>query len=200
MHSLTSEGLTRRSSRPATAGRVWPLQAGYAHCPSAASHGLPPRAAQLYVRPREEQALGRRARFGCAASSFKCSRASARKDPLHQHWCRRRFTESASSGQVKFHARTRKPLRCQAHCPPNTRSLSARQYLARTGKNARRFAPRKPCSGAAPAAGGPCSLRRRAWPARMGHARCASSHGRASCGSLGCRRSAGGRERSSSAA
>jgi hypothetical protein len=44
--------LTLRWSRPATAGRVWPLQVSYAHCPSAASRVLPPRAAQLHVSRR----------------------------------------------------------------------------------------------------------------------------------------------------
>jgi hypothetical protein len=42
--------LTGRSSRPAPAGRVWPLQVAVGHFPSAARRVPPPRSAQLNVR------------------------------------------------------------------------------------------------------------------------------------------------------
>ena len=50
-------GLTWRSSRPAPAGRVWPLQASTLHCPSAASPVLPPRSLS--------STLDRQSRRGC---------------------------------------------------------------------------------------------------------------------------------------
>ncbi len=56
-------GLTRRSSRPAPAGRVWPLQVSFAHCPSAASHVLPPRSAQLHVRRQNPMHISVRVKF-----------------------------------------------------------------------------------------------------------------------------------------